>query len=149
MAGWSRKALVPVLVLIAAALLWGIGRFDSEVEPSLAGPTLPTAALPPLQPGQVVTFVELGSEGCKPCEAMKPVMESVRQRFPGQVEVVFHDVRKDPAMAGKYRIMLIPTQVFLLPDGKEFFRHEGFFPLEEVEKVLAGMGLPAASGKPD
>lgn len=141
MAGVSRKALVPVLVLIAAALLWGVGRFGSGVESTAAGPTQQTAARPPLQPGQVVTFVELGSEGCKPCEAMKPIMAAVRQRFAGQVEVVFHDVRKTPAMAGKYRIMLIPTQVFLLPDGSEFFRHEGFFPEDEVMTVLRKMGV--------
>jgi len=28
----------------------------------------------------------------------------------------------------------IPTQVFLDENGKEFFRHEGFFPEEKITK---------------
>jgi thiol-disulfide isomerase/thioredoxin len=94
-------------------------------ETSGAAP-LPGAVAAPLQPGQKVSLIELGSEGCKPCEAMKPVLQAVRDRHPEQVQVIFHDVRKDPSQAGRYRIRLIPTQVFLLPDGTEFFRHEGY-----------------------
>ncbi len=39
-------------------------------------------------------------------------------------------------MATKYKIRVIPTQVFLDQDGKEFFRHEGFFPKEELMKIV-------------
>ena len=93
--------------------------------------------------GQKVVFLELGSEGCKPCEAMKPVMQAVRERYGDQVEVVFYDVRKDPAMAREYGVTLIPTQVFLGPDGKEFYRHQGYLPLSMVEAVLHRMGVNA------
>jgi thioredoxin 1 len=31
----------------------------------------------------------------------------------------------------------MPTQVFLDKDGKEFFRHEGFYPKADIEKMLA------------
>lgn len=86
-------------------------------------------------------FLELGSEGCVPCEAMKPVMQAVRDRYGDRIEVVFHDVRKNRSIGREWGIRLIPTQIFLKPDGTEFFRHEGFFSLEEVEKVLADMGI--------
>jgi hypothetical protein len=33
------------------------------------------------------------------------------------------------------------VQVFFDKDGKEFFRHIGFFPQEEVEKKLTEMGV--------
>ncbi len=79
--------------------------------------------------------------GCKPCEAMVPVMEAVRKRFPDRVEVVFHDVKKEPDVAVRHRVWLIPTQVFLLPDGTEFFRHEGFFPEADVVAILERMGV--------
>lgn len=88
-----------------------------------------------------LTFLELGSVGCKPCEAMVPVLDSVREKYGSQVEVVFHNVRKEPEIAMKWRVTLIPTQVFLDREGKEYFRHEGFFPLEEVEKALKKGGL--------
>ena len=88
-----------------------------------------------------MAFLELGGEGCRPCEAMKPVMQAVREKFPDQVEVTFYDVRKVPARAGEYSVRLIPTQVFLLPNGTEFFRHEGYFSEPEVMAVLARMGV--------
>ena len=65
----------------------------------------------------------------------------MREKFPEKVEVTFHDVRKVPAVAGQYGVRLIPTQVFLLPDGTEFFRHEGYFAEPEVVAVLERMGV--------
>jgi thioredoxin 1 len=72
---------------------------------------------------------------------MKPVMEQVRKKYGSQVEVTFHDVRRDYAVAHKYRVLLIPTQVFLNADGREVFRHEGFLPFVKVEEVLRQMGV--------
>lgn len=140
-----RRLLLPALVLVGllAGGWWTLaGRgLDLDLAATPSGAPRPPEAAHSLQPGQKVTFLELGSEGCKPCEAMKPVMEAVRQRFPEQVTVLFHDVKKEPALAGRYRIRLIPTQVFLLPDGTEFFRHEGYFPEGEVVAVLERMGV--------
>jgi len=90
-----------------------------------------------------VTFVELGSVNCIPCKMMQPVMKAVEEKFGGRVRIVFHDVwtpggRQD---AMKYGIRAIPTQVFLDKNGSEYFRHEGFFPQAEVEKVLAAKGV--------
>jgi thioredoxin 1 len=88
-----------------------------------------------------VTFVELGSVNCIPCRQMQPVMKSVEEKYKGQVKVVFHDVWKDKAPAQKYGIKLIPTQVFLDESGQEFFRHEGFYPEAEIDKLLESKGL--------
>lgn len=88
-----------------------------------------------------VTFVELGSVNCIPCKMMQPVMEAVEKDFGEQVKIVFYDVWKDPAPGREYRIRVIPTQVFLDEKGEEFFRHEGFFPKEEIDKLLADRGL--------
>lgn len=89
--------------------------------------------------GPKVTFVELGSVNCIPCKAMKVVMDSLEKKYPHDLEIVFHDVwTSEGRPAGqKYGIRSIPTQVFLDANGQEFFRHEGYFPYEEVEKVLA------------
>lgn len=90
-----------------------------------------------------VTFVELGSVNCIPCKQMQPVMKSIEEKYKGQVKVVFYDVWKDKAPAQKYGIQLIPTQVFLDENGKEFFRHEGFYPEEEIDKLMESKGLKA------
>ena len=92
-----------------------------------------------------VTFVELGSVNCIPCKAMQPVMEAIEKEFGDQIEVVFYDVWQDNAPAKKYEIKLIPTQVFLDENGQEFFRHEGFYAQEEIEKLLTGKGLKKKS----
>jgi thioredoxin 1 len=85
-----------------------------------------------------VTFVELGSVKCIPCKMMQPVMKKIEETYSDSVKVVFYDVwtEKDKAKAGEYGINAIPTQVFLDSNGKEYFRHAGFFPFEEVEKIL-------------
>jgi len=88
-----------------------------------------------------VTFVELGSNECIPCKMMKSVMKAIEDEFGNQVKVVFHDVWEDQAPADQYEIRMIPTQVFLDESGEEFFRHEGFFPKEEIETLLVNKGL--------
>ena len=90
-----------------------------------------------------VTFIELGSVRCIPCQQMQSVMKSVGKKYGSQVKVVFHDVwTPDGKPFGKkYGIEAIPTQVFLDEDGKEFFRHTGFFPEEELIKILKSKGI--------
>jgi thioredoxin 1 len=88
-----------------------------------------------------VTFVELGSVNCIPCKAMQPVMKAVEEEYGDQVQVIFHDVWKDPEPGRKYGIRLIPTQVFLDEKGVEFHRHEGFYSKEEIDIVLQSRGL--------
>ena len=136
------RFLVPLLFLAGvAALAAAVARYGLDLAAAPSGATLPPGVARPLVAGEKVSFLELGSVGCKPCEAMVPVMEAVRERFPGRVEVIFHDVRRDPAKAGEYRVRLIPTQVFLRPDGSEFFRHEGYLPETDVVAVLERMGV--------
>ena len=91
----------------------------------------------------VVTFIELGSVNCIPCKAMQPIMEEVRSKYPSQVRVVFHDVwtPKGQPYGQFFKIKVIPTQIFLDKNGKEYFRHEGFFPAEELYKILAKGGV--------
>lgn len=90
-----------------------------------------------------VTFVELGSVNCIPCKAMQPVMKAIEEKYDDQVKVVFYDVwtSRGKPYASKYGIKLIPTQVFLDETGKEFFRHEGFYPEKEIDKLLLGKGI--------
>jgi thioredoxin 1 len=90
-----------------------------------------------------VTFIELGSVSCVPCKAMQPIMEELRRKYPADLRVVFHDVwtEQGKPYVSKHRIKLIPTQVFLDSGGKEFYRHEGFFAQEELEKVLRSHGV--------
>ncbi len=90
-----------------------------------------------------VTFVELGSVRCIPCQQMQPVMKSIEEKYWKDVKVVFHDVWTEAGSpyAKQYGIEAIPTQVFLDENGKEFYRHVGFFPEEELVKILNQKGI--------
>lgn len=96
-----------------------------------------------------VTFVELGSVNCIPCKKMQPVMKAVEKNYGEQVKVVFYDVwtKEQKPYAEKYGIKLIPTQVFLDENGKEFFRHEGFYPEKEIDKLLQSKGIKPINKK--
>lgn len=85
-----------------------------------------------------VTFIELGSVNCVPCKMMQPIMREIEHEYAGRVNVVFHDVwtHEGKPYAQEYGIRVIPTQVFLDANGVEYYRHEGFFPKEELVKVL-------------
>jgi len=96
----------------------------------------------------LVTFVELGSVNCIPCRQMQPVMKAIEKKYGAQVKVVFYDVWKPDQRkyAEQYGIKLIPTQVFLDAAGKELFRHEGFYPEAEIDKLLQKQGLKIQTG---
>ena len=101
-----------------------------------AGETMPVSKIK-------VTFVELGSVGCIPCKMMQPIMKEIEKEYKNQVKVIFYDVwtEEGSPYAEKYRIRVIPTQVFLDENGKEYFRHEGFFPKDELIEVLKQKGV--------
>ena len=86
-------------------------------------------------------LLELGSVGCRPCDMMAPILDDLKEEYAGKLSVEFYDVRKDPSPAYMYRIKLIPTQIFIDSEGKEFFRHEGFLSKDEIILVLERMGV--------
>ncbi len=90
-----------------------------------------------------VTFIELGSLRCIPCREMQAVMKAIEEKYGSQVKVVFHDVwtPEGKPFAEKYDIDQIPTQVFLDENGKEFSRHVGYFPEEDLVAVLNKKGV--------
>ena len=96
-----------------------------------------------------VTFIELGSVNCVPCRMMQSVMKNVEEKYGSQVKIIFYDVwtQEQKPYAKKYDIKLIPTQVFLDKDGKEFHRHEGYYPEKEIDKILQDKGLKPKNEK--
>jgi len=128
---------ITVLVL-TTALIYFIPGCNSQQKPDTQNETQSTK-----EPEYKVTFIELGSVRCIPCQKMQPIMKSIREKYPTQVNVVFHDVWTEAGapFAKQYGIEAIPTQVFLDKDGKEYFRHVGYFPEEELVKILNQKGI--------
>jgi thioredoxin 1 len=91
----------------------------------------------------LVTFIEIGSVRCIPCKMMQPIVKQIEEEYKGQVKVVFYDVwtPEGEPYGQQYKVRVIPTQVFLDKEGKEYFRHEGFFPKDDLVAVLKQKGV--------
>ena len=137
-------SILTMLLFLAVTACQGKGEKQAVVQ---TAPATPSAAAKPesVQTNKEgkVTFVELGSVNCIPCKMMKSVMEAIEKEYGDQVQVVFHDVwtEEGKEYGIKYQIRGIPTQVFLDKDGKEYYRHMGFFPEDEVVKILKKGGV--------
>jgi len=86
-------------------------------------------------------LVDLGATTCIPCKEMVPVLAQVKKMYEGRAVVKIIDIYENPEAANKYEIRVIPTQIFLDKDGKQVFRHEGFFSKEDIVKVFKDMGV--------
>lgn len=115
------------LVLLSA----GKGYADQQLDSRIAE----------AQKGKQFVMLELGSIGCIPCEAMKPVMSRLTSTYKGKLQVIFVDVKKDHQGARKFGVYGIPTQVFLDRNGREFHRHVGFYDYELIVPVLKKAGI--------
>jgi thioredoxin 1 len=109
-----------------------------------AGTNAPAkAALPRL--------VDLGADKCIPCKMMIPVLADLKTNYVGRLEVEFIDVWKNPDAGKPYEIKLIPTQIFYDAQGKELFRHQGFFAKKDIlakwKELGVDLGAPKAGAE--
>ncbi len=87
------------------------------------------------------SLVDFGSTGCRPCEMLAPILETLKGKYAGRLNVLFVHVGQEQILAARYGISTIPIQFFFDKDGKEVFRHVGFWPQAEIEKKLAEIGV--------
>ena len=87
------------------------------------------------------TMVEFGAKGCVPCDMMQPILDNLRKKFPDRLNVVFVHIGENRILGARFGIRSIPVQVFYDKNGKEVFRHVGFYAEAEVLKQLAKLGV--------
>lgn len=87
------------------------------------------------------TVIDLGARTCIPCKKMAPILESLSGEYRSKATVLFIDVHEDQAAAQKFRVQMIPTQIFFDAQGKEVKRHVGFMDKAEIVKELKTVGL--------
>ncbi len=87
------------------------------------------------------SLVDFGSTGCRPCDMLAPILETLKKKYAGKLNVLFIHVGQEQILAARYGIQSIPLQFFYDKEGKEVFRHLGFWPQAEIEKKLAEMGV--------
>lgn len=87
------------------------------------------------------TVIDLGARTCIPCKKMAPILEGLSNEYKGKANVLFIDVHEDSAAADRFKIRMIPTQIFFDAKGKEINRHIGFMDKADILKGLKTAGL--------
>jgi thioredoxin 1 len=116
---FSCRWLGPLFIVGLLFLLTGLAQGESP---------------PPAQPRPIL--YDFGSGRCYSCQQMEKILQAVKGRYGSQVDIRLIYVEKDQDLARRYKVMLIPTQVFVDPSGKEVFRHIGLFPQDKLVKKL-------------
>ncbi|MDQ1328574.1 MAG: Thioredoxin protein [Candidatus Poribacteria bacterium] len=87
------------------------------------------------------SLVDFGASGCRPCDMMAPMLEELKKEYTGIMNIEFVDVRERQILGARYGVSSIPVQVFFDKDGKEFYRHVGFIPKNNILAKLKEMGV--------
>ena len=86
-------------------------------------------------------LLDLGAGKCIPCKMMAPILEELKKEYAGRMSVEFIDVWQNPDAGKPYGIEVIPTQIFYDAEGKELFRHVGFFAKEDILAKWKELGI--------
>lgn len=132
--------VMALAVAVVAAVLLKPDKGRAPAEASAAAPTV-AAKLPKL--------LDLGANKCIPCKMMAPILEELKTDYAGRMTVEFIDVWQNPDAGKQYGVEMIPTQIFFAADGRELFRHVGFFGREDIlgkwKELGVNLGGRAAS----
>jgi len=147
--GTSVKVLIVGLVVAAVIAVVAVKSGDrasspgepQQVATSAADVDSSPASSAPAPAERTPKLLDLGSTSCIPCKQMAPILEGLKTEYAGRLEVEFTDIYADPAAAERYDIRVIPTQVFISAEGKELFRHEGFFGKEDILAKWQELGV--------
>lgn len=135
--GSSRWIWVALAVAVAGVLI--AKNAGEKATPETGSPSVTetkNAKTPPpklsAQKKTLPRLVDLGATQCIPCKMMAPILEGLKKTHAGKLDVVFIDVWEHTEAGQEYGVDRIPTQIFFDAQGKELFRHEGFFSREDI-----------------
>ncbi|HXR03159.1 MAG TPA: thioredoxin family protein [Verrucomicrobiae bacterium] len=144
----------PVKILIVAALAVAVigavalkkGKTADETQNASPALTVAALASDSSQSNAVVAaklpmLLDLGADKCIPCRMMFQVLDDLKKEYAGRLNVEFIDVWKNPDAAKAHGVEVIPTQIFYDAEGKELFRHEGFFAKEDILAKWKELGV--------
>jgi thioredoxin 1 len=137
-----------VIVLAVVGLVAGAVALKKR-EPTATPTPVAAIQLPPAAdaaaPRKLPKLLDLGADKCIPCKKMAPILAELKKEYAGRLEVEFIDVWQNPDAGNQYKIRLIPTQIFYDADGKELFRHEGFYGREDILGKWKELGVALAN----
>jgi peptidylprolyl isomerase len=110
---------------------------DSESQESALTSTNLEEALASGKP----TLAEFGRGTCIPCKQMKPILQELAVQYKDRLNVSIVSVDEYRDITNYYKVMAIPTQIGFDSNGKEIFRHVGFWAKEDIIVKLTEIGI--------
>ena len=135
----SMKNLVRVAVVLALAAVMAVVVAIKQNKTTAQEKAPPPAVVSSAQP--LPRLVDLGARKCIPCKMMAPILDELKKTYATQLAVEFIDVSENPMAGRQYGIDGIPTQIFISADGRELFRHWGFFSKEDILAKWKELGV--------
>jgi thioredoxin 1 len=99
-------------------------------------PGLPVLAQETTAPKALPKILEFDRKLCPICQASERVILAVQERYPGQFGVEKFYMDEADAWFRRYKVAIVPTQVFLDAAGQEVGRHEGLFKQDALIQKL-------------
>jgi len=148
--------IIIIIAIVAVAALAFVAKQNKQAEPAApseaaAATTLAEPTEAKASPATAATIaklprlVDLGAGKCIPCKMMAPILEGLKKEYAGRLNVEFIDVWENPDAGKPYGIEMIPTQIFFDAEGKELFRHVGFFAKEDILGKWKELGVDVAA----
>lgn len=81
------------------------------------------------------TLVDFYADWCGPCKMMPPILNEVKSKQSGKVNILKVDVDKNQKAAAKYGIRSIPT-IILFKNGKIAWRKTGVASTNEINSAI-------------
>ena len=87
------------------------------------------------------TLAVFSAKSCCGPDKMLPVIDAVKEKCDGKINIVYIEPRQEQILSARYRIRSIPSQIFYDASGKEIFRHNGFFSDKDIFAKLSDIGI--------
>ena len=129
-------AKITIILLVAAAVAAALVLKGAKPRPAPSPPAAATAVA-----AKLPRLLDLGATKCIPCKMMAPVLEELKKEYAGKLQVEFIDVWQDEAAGKQHGVEMIPTQIFYDANGKELFRHTGFFGKQDILAKWRELGV--------
>lgn len=132
------RIAVPLVIMLVLAGLWSFKNLGGE-KPAGEGASDPLGGLE-LSETEKTDFaldaegfdlerlkgyglpiiIDFGADWCGPCRSFKPTLEAIHAEMLGKAIIKYVDVDEYAALTGNFPVTVIPTQVFIDPDGAPY-----------------------------
>ena len=150
---------IAIVLVVASAAIAAValkGNKPEEAAPPSGSPPASTSAtveadtVPAPVSAKLPKLLDLGADKCIPCKMMKPILDDLKANYADRFTTVFIDVWENREAGKQYGIEVIPTQIFFDAEGKELFRHVGFYGKDDILGKWKELGVKlAAVGPPE